>query len=144
MGRTLKGLMLFTDVGFVVYWVITFLGILPKEYLYKDYTNELAVAWNMSFIPLDLIISATGLISIYFYNRRSEHWAALCIVSLSLTFCSGLQAIAFWVIRLDFDVMWWTPNLFLLLYPLFFLPKLIKQAKSVQRTGHSSSKLTPM
>ncbi|MGE7941822.1 DUF5360 family protein [Lysinibacillus xylanilyticus] len=47
------------------------------------------------------------------------------LLSLALTFCSGLQAIAFWTIKLDFDFMWWIPNLFLLLYPLYFIPKLI-------------------
>lgn len=130
MGRTLKGLMLFTDIGFIVYWTITFMGWIPKEYLYQDYSNELLVAWNMSFIPLDMFISATGLLSIYYYNRKNPVWSSLCFASLLLTSCSGLQAISFWAIRLDFDVMWWTPNLFLLIYPLFFLAKVIKRGRT--------------
>jgi Family of unknown function (DUF5360) len=126
LSRRLKGFMLATDIGFIIYWLIIWMGVLPAEYLYKDYDNELLVAWNMSFIPLDLFISFTGLWSIYCYNRGYRSWASLCMISLTLTFCSGLQAIAFWGLRLDFDIFWWTPNLFLLIYPLFFLPKLIQ------------------
>jgi len=42
-----------------------------------------------------------------------------------LTLSSGLQAIAFWTIRHDFDWLWWAPNLYLLLYPFFFIPNLM-------------------
>jgi hypothetical protein len=51
LSKTLKGLFLFTDIGFILYWVITALALIPKEYLYQDYTNELLVAWNWSFFP---------------------------------------------------------------------------------------------
>ncbi len=120
--------MLVTDIGFVLYWLMIYLELLPKEYLYKDYDNEITVAWNLSFIPLDLLISLTGLTSLYLYKKQLRLWSSFCIVSLSLTFCSGLQAIAFWGFRHDFDLWWWLPNAILLLYPLFFLPKLIKHA----------------
>lgn len=49
-------------------------------------------------------------------------------MSLVLTSCSGLQAVSFWYVRRDFDWTWWAPNLFLLLYPLFFLPGLVAEA----------------
>ncbi|GAA3400246.1 DUF5360 family protein [Paenibacillus hodogayensis] len=130
MGKTLKGLMWFTDIGFVLYWAVTFSGLIPESYLYLDYRNELLVAWNLSFIPLDLIISATGLLSLHYYHRRNPLWSSLCMTSLLLTSCSGLQAIAFWVIRRDFDIMWWIPNLFLLLYPLFFLGNVMKGGRT--------------
>jgi len=128
VGKTLKAFMILTDVGFIVYWTITFMGWIPKEWLYQDYSNELLVAWNMSFIPLDLFISATGLLSIYYYYKKHPAWSQLCFTSLLLTTCSGLQAISFWTIRLDFDIMWWIPNLFLLVYPLFFMRKVLKGA----------------
>lgn len=32
----------------------------------------------------------------------------------------------FWIIKSDFDLMWWVSNLYLLLYPLFFIPKLLE------------------
>lgn len=125
MNRTLKSLMLATDIGFIVYWLLIGFHLIPKEYLYQDYANPLLVAWNLSFLPLDLVISLTGMGSLYLYRKGSPKWKPLCLVSLTLTFCSGLQAIAFWSIRLDFDLFWWLPNLFLMLYPLFFLPKLM-------------------
>jgi hypothetical protein len=56
---------------------------------------------------------------------KKKYWHQLALISLVLTFCSGLQAIAFWIIRGDFDLTWWLPNLFLLIYPLFFIPRLI-------------------
>lgn len=129
MTRRLKLLMVLTDVGFLLYWLITWLHLLPNEYLYKDYNNEIMVAWNLSFVPLDLFISGTGLLSMYYYKKNKNLWLPLCILSLSLTFCSGLQAISFWTIRLDFDWAWWIPNVFLMLYPLFFLPSLIKNGQ---------------
>lgn len=127
MNKILKSLMWVTDIGFIVYWAITWLEWIPKEYLYQDYSNEILVAWNLSFVPLDLIISATGILSIYYHKRQHPLWLPLCIVSLSLTLCSGLQAVAFWGIRSDFDLSWWIPNLYLLIYPLFFLPTLAKR-----------------
>jgi hypothetical protein len=104
--------------------------MLPQEYLFKDYSNPIAVAWNWSFLPLDLCISCTGLFSLFLFKTNNIQWKNFAFISLILTFCSGLQAIAFWVIRLDFDVAWWIPNLFLLIYPLFFL-KSIYQPDSI-------------
>ncbi|OXS61811.1 hypothetical protein B1A99_04175 [Cohnella sp. CIP 111063] len=130
MSRTLKAMMWLTDIGFILYWFVIWMELIPPEYRYKDYDNEILAAWNVSFAPLDLLISATGLMSLRYFRARNPVWRPLCIVSLVLTFCSGLQAIAFWSIRSDFDWMWWAPNLFLLLYPLFFLPALIQASQS--------------
>lgn len=123
--RNLKVFLLITDLGFIIYWLITLLHIIPNEYLFNDYNNSILVSWNWSFLPLDILISATGLTSIYYYNRNNEIWRQLVLVSLVLTFCSGLQAIAFWYIRQDFQLVWWFPNLFLMLYPLYFIPNII-------------------
>jgi hypothetical protein len=101
-------------------------AFIPKEYLYQDYTNELLVVWNWSFFPLDIFISVTGMYSLYLHKRRNAKWKNLALISLTLTFCSGLQAIVFWIIKSDFDLMWWVPNLYLLLYPLLFIPKLLE------------------
>ncbi|MNK55362.1 hypothetical protein D3C87_743730 [compost metagenome] len=132
MTKSLKFVMWLTDVGFICYWSATLLNLLPEEYKYQDYQNDLLVAWNLSFIPLDLCISLTGLLSIYFYRRKRTEadGVILAIISLSLTFCSGLQAIAFWGIRGDFDLLWWVPNLFLMIYPLVYLPGLIRGGKN--------------
>ncbi|MDH5160367.1 YvaD family protein [Heyndrickxia oleronia] len=116
-----------TDVGFILYWTITFLHIIPDEYLFKDYKNPILSAWNWSFLPLDILISITGFTSLYLYKKGKSTWSKMAIVSLVLTSCSGLQAISFWVLRSDFDPSWWIPNLFLLIYPMFFLPGLFKE-----------------
>jgi len=124
--RVLKWFFLGVDIGFIVYWTITLFRLIPAEFLFEDYNNPLLVAWNWSFLPLDLFISATGLSSIYFQKKQQSIWKSLALISLVLTFCSGLQAIAFWVIRLEFNPVWWIPNLILLLYPLFFIPRFVK------------------
>jgi hypothetical protein len=129
MSRALKSLFLITDIGFILYWTVTYFQLIPKEYLYQDYQNRLLVIWNWSFFPLDLLISITGLLSIYLHRKNDELWKKVALISLVLTFCSGLQAIVFWIIKLDFDPVWWIPNLYLLLYPLFFIPDLLRREK---------------
>ncbi|RNB89433.1 hypothetical protein EDM56_09540 [Brevibacillus fluminis] len=135
MSRSLKGMFLFTDIGFVIYWVITYFELIPKAYLYQDYKNSLLVAWNWSFFPLDMFISMTGMISLYMHRKMDDRWRHAALISLILTFCSGLQAIVFWVIRLDFDPAWWIPNLFLLLYPLFFIRSVLSGSKHIGQHG---------
>jgi hypothetical protein len=129
--KYLKPVMWLTDVGFILYWLVSFMNLLPPEYYYQDYNNEMLVAWNLSFIPLDLLISATGLFSLWLLrkNPHSIQALALILLSLGLTFCSGLQAIAFWAFRGELDWFWWTPNLFLMLYPLWFMPFLFQKLK---------------
>ncbi|MEO3945845.1 DUF5360 family protein [Gorillibacterium sp. CAU 1737] len=124
--KALKWIFLGVDIGFIAYWAITFLHLIPAEYLFEDYNDPLLVAWNWSFLPLDLLISATGLTSLFLLRKRNPLWKSIMLLSLVLTFCSGLQAIAFWAIRLEFDPFWWIPNLFLLLYPLFYIPSIVK------------------
>lgn len=113
-----------TDTGFIVYWFITWLGLLPPDLLYNDYSNPIMVDWNWSFLPIDLLVSATGLYSFRLYRKGSKEWVTYAWSSLLLTFCSGLMAIAFWTIHRDFDPTWWVPNLVLLLYPVFYLRKI--------------------
>lgn len=124
MVRGLRVLMLLTDLGFLAYWVVTLAHLIPAQYLFKDYDNPILMAWNWSFLPLDLLISATGLRALWLFRRGVDAWRPLAIISLTLTSCSGLQAISFWVLRSDFDPVWWIPNLFLLVYPWYFLWKL--------------------
>lgn len=51
------------------------------------------------------------------------------LISLVLTFCSGLQAIAFWVFSKNFDITLWAINLYLIIYPLFFIRTFIAAKK---------------
>lgn len=132
MNRTLKTFMLVTDIGFVVYWLITLAKIIPAELLFRDYSNPIIVHWNWSFLPLDLLVSATGIASVILFKRGNPVWLHLALVSLTLTSVSGLQAIAYWAIAGDFEPWWWAPNLFLLIYPLFFMPRLMRVAHRQQ------------
>lgn len=126
--KTLKIFFFLVDIGFICYWIFAIFNLLPQAYLFKDYENPIMNAWNFSFLPLDLIISATGLGSIFLHSRGKPQWQALALISLTLTFCSGLQAITFWVLRNDFDMNWWLPNLFLMIYPLFFISNMLKHS----------------
>lgn len=127
--KYLKPFFLVTDIGFIIYWIVTFFNLIPKSWAFKDYDNSIIIAWNWSFFPLDILISITGLFSLYLYNKNREVWKTFALISLILTFCSGLQAISFWAYSNDYDITWWLMNLYLMIYPLFFLKMFIKRDK---------------
>ena len=133
MTRAQQLLFFAVDIGFIVYWAVTLLALLPEAWLFKDYHHPILHAWNWSFLPLDLLISATGLASVRLWRRGDPRWAPLSVLSLALTATSGLQAVSFWALRGDFDPSWWALNLFLLLYPLPFL------ARHLARPGGSAA-----
>jgi Family of unknown function (DUF5360) len=111
---------------------VTFMGWIPQDWSFKDYDDPHIVAWNWSFLPLDLLISVSGLTSLYLLKRGNPSWKGLALISLVLTSCSGLQAVAFWAWMKDFDAAWWGFNLYLLLYPFLFIPGLIKTKKDIR------------
>ncbi|GAA3067306.1 hypothetical protein GCM10017600_84540 [Streptosporangium carneum] len=110
--------MLVTDVGFLVYFSITGLGLVPPEWAFADYADPLMVSWNWSFLWIDLPAGATGLAGLLLLRRRASSGPQLMLVSPVLTSASGLMAVAFWTLRGDFSLVWWIPNLYLLLFPL--------------------------
>lgn len=146
--RRLRICFLLVDVGFVAYWLCVWLHLFPDAYLFKDYGNPILQAWNLSFLPLDLLVSASGLGSLWLQARGRAGWQVLALVSLSLTMCSGLQALAFWAIRDDYDMIWWAPNLFLFIYPFFFIGPVIArsvgQPTVAGQAAHPSSDATPL
>ncbi len=128
MPPRLRLLLLMTDVGFLLYWSITALVALgslkiPNDWLFKDYTDPNIVAWNWSFMPLDLIASILGLIAVA-RAKRGGNWRAPAFLSMALTFCAGFMALSFWTFQRSFDLGWWMPNLFLTLWPTVFIGKL--------------------
>ncbi|MBB4823543.1 hypothetical protein HNO89_000763 [Sporosarcina luteola] len=127
--RVLQWFFVVIDVSFILYFSATALKMIPLEYAYSDYTNPILIAWNWSFFPLDMAISVTGLSSIYLNRKGRSEWKSFALISLVLTFCSGLMAISYWTIRLEFDPSWWALNLALMLYPLFFIPRFIKSSQ---------------
>lgn len=111
------------------YWSVTALMALsiidiPGDWLFKDYDDPRVMAWNWSFLPLDLLLSCTGLWALRLERRNDPAWKLWASVSMTLTICAGLMAISYWTIIGDFDVAWWIPNLFLMLWPIPFLTKL--------------------
>lgn len=130
MTSGLRRMMAITDGLMLLYWVVTALaaaGLIPlsSALLYKDYHDPVMVAWNWSFLPLDLGFSLLGLAALA-RSRRGQNWQGLAIISLTLTSCAGLMAIAFWLLRGDFDLQWWLPNLALALLPWIWLPGLTR------------------
>ena len=123
--RALRLLLVVTDVGFIAYWSVTALHMLPQSILFKDYDNPILAAWNWSFFPLDIAASVLGLWSLWQWKRAKITWRLFALLSLALTSCAGLMAISFWALRGDYDVLWWLPNLFLFIWPIPFIAKFI-------------------
>ena len=109
--------MAITDIGMLTYWSVTALVALdviqiPTEYLFKDYNDPRVIAWNWSFLPLDLLLSLSGLLALHLERRKDTRWVGVAIISLVLTHCAGLMAIAYWVLLGEFSWGWWLPNCF--------------------------------
>ncbi len=120
-----------TDGLMLLYWLVTALvalGLLnvPSAALYKGYHDPVMVAWNWSFMPLDVAFSCTGLFAVR-RARAGRSWRPLAIISLVLTICAGGMAIGFWALNGDFDFDWWVPNLLLLFGPMMWLPRLVRE-----------------
>ncbi|MEU6231724.1 DUF5360 family protein [Kitasatospora sp. NPDC047058] len=139
--RFTKASMVATDVGFLVYWAVTLLALIPAEYAYKDYLNPVLSDWNYSFVLLDVLASVTGLTALRLGRCGSAGTAGqaqpLMLLSLALTSTAGLQAVAFWALRGDFSPAWWLPNLFLLLFPIPGIVTLVRAPGAGPSAGRS-------
>lgn len=119
MNKTIKVLLTVTEVGMIAYWVFATLVLLniiyvSPELMYSNYKNPIIVAWNWSFLPIDILFATIGLIAT-FVPMSKQRQQFLSIVSLTLMFCAGLMAISFWLLQQSFDPIWWTVNLWLML-----------------------------
>ena len=119
-----------TDLGFVVYWLIVALGLLPSELAFKDYNNPVMQSWNWSFFPIDILASVLGFIAIRQHRQGHATWPMVATASLALTFCAGIFAIAFWTLQGDYSFEWWAPNLYLIIWPLFAFYALLRPSKT--------------
>ena len=122
--------LLLTDFGFVLYWIASALSLFPADWLYKDHSNPILMAWNWSFAPIDLTASASGLLALWCARTGRATWVRWALISLSLTLCAGLMAIAFWSLRRDFDPVWWLPNLYLVAWPAWCLRSLLSEPQA--------------
>ena len=69
MTRPLKIVITITDVAFILYWTMATLSELnaievPPNLMYADYDHPRVVAWNWSFLPIDLVFSIVGLAAV--------------------------------------------------------------------------------
>lgn len=122
--RALRLFLLGVDIGFILYWLTSALALLPASWLYAHHDDPVMVDWNWSFLPLDLLVSGSGLAALALAQQRNARWPLLALLSLAFTSASGLNALAFWALRADFDLAWWAPNIVLALAPWPFVRSL--------------------
>ena len=120
-GRTGKTVLLTIDFGFIFYWLLIALNLIPHEWVFQNYDDPNVRAWNWSFLPLDIAASITG-----FMGIKGKGNLALLVISSALTMVAGGMALAFWGIQGFFNLGWWLPNLFLFVAGLIFLVRLVK------------------
>ena len=131
MPPSLKLALSITDLAFIAYWIAAALSLvklieIPPSLMFADYTVPSVVAWNWSFFPLDLAFSIIGLAAVHASRKGNPIWQPLALISLVLTVVAGGMAVTYWAILRQFDLAWFLPNLLLLIWPLFFIPRLVR------------------
>lgn len=140
--RAVKTAMLVTDVGFLLYWSVALLNLIPPEHAYKDYRDPVMSDWNYSFLPLDVAASVTGLASLYLAGsarRRHDLHLPLMLLSLALTSAAGLQAVSFWALRSDWSLVWWIPNFLLFAFPVPAIVYVLRGPSAQRAPTHDSA-----
>lgn len=88
-------------------------------------TGDVLLAWNWSFLPLDLFAVTAGLT--WSLLPTGHRWSTpLFLCALTLTFSAGLLAVSFFALWGTWALSWWLVNLWLMLMPagLFLTPRL--------------------
>ncbi|MEV3959673.1 DUF5360 family protein [Nocardia sp. NPDC050193] len=107
----IKRVLLWTDLGFLAYWVATVFGVVSVG------ADPFLQQWNWSFLGLDLAAIGLGLGSLLLVRRRPAAGERLMLVSLTATAAAGVMALNFYLVRCEFDPAWWIPNGWLVLFP---------------------------
>jgi len=114
-----------TEIGMLAYWLLA--GALALDLvridpslMYSDYQNPLVVAWNWSFLPVDVAFALAGLAA-RFASLPHAVRVKLSIISAVLMLCAGLMAVSYWTIRSEFSPAWWAVNLWLIVLGLLNL-----------------------
>lgn len=120
-----------TDIAFLLYWAIAAAhaaGWAPisAEWLYPNADDPRVVAWNWSFLPLDIAFSITGLAAVRAARAGKPIWRPLALISLILTMTAGGMAVSYWLIMNEIVWSWFLANLILVLFPIPFLPGLLR------------------
>lgn len=126
-----------TDLLFLLYWSVSGLEQLgmihiPGAWMYAHFDQPRVIAWNWSFLPVDLAFSVLGLSAVAAARRGQAVWRPLALLSLAFTMVAGGMAVSYWAILREFDPAWFLPNLVLVIWPLFFLPGLVRATGSVE------------
>lgn len=124
--RSQKVIVWAIDLGFIAYWLLISLRVLPAEAMFAGYEKPEVQAWNWSFLPLDILASVTGILG-NTTNRLDKK--TLLTISLVLTSVAGGMAVGYWAFIGDFELSWWLPNLVLLLFPIWPLTNFARQSK---------------
>lgn len=130
MSPQLRACLTVTDVLFLAYWTVAALDAarllqIPADWLYAHAHEPRVVAWNWSFLPLDIAFSLTGLYAVRLARQGDPAWRQMALVSLVLTMVAGGMAVSYWALLREFDPAWFLPNLALLLWPIAFLRPLV-------------------
>ena len=108
---TRKAFLVVTDLGLLLYWILTATGTVSVG------GDVLLTAWNWSFLPLDLLAVAAGLV--WSVLPKGHRWAApMLAAALALTLAAGLMALSFFALWGTWDASWWLVNLWLTLMPV--------------------------
>jgi hypothetical protein len=114
--KSQKAIVWVIDIGFIVYWSLIILRVLPPEVMFEGYETPEVQAWNWSFLPLDIAAAVTGIVG---QTAKRCDSTVLLTSSLVLTSVAGGMALSYWVVLGYFDILWWAPNLVLFLFPLW-------------------------
>jgi hypothetical protein len=93
--------------------------------MYAHFDDPRVLAWNWSFLPVDLAFSATGIAAVAASRRGEPVWRPLALLSLAFTMVAGGMAVAYWTLLGEFELTWFLPNLALVIWPVVFLPGLV-------------------
>ena len=126
-----------TDIAFILYWIFAALaqiGLIqiPSEWMYANYEQADVIAWNWSFLPMDLAFSYFGLRAVALAQENDEKWRAFAIISLTLTMAAGGMAVSYWLILGEINWSWFLANLALVIWPLFFMGRIISEYRIIQ------------
>jgi len=114
-----------TEIGMLAYWLLAAALVLnlvaiDPSLMYSDYQDPQVVAWNWSFLPVDVAFALTGLAA-RFGSLPPPLRFRLAIMSAVLMLCAGLMAVSYWTIRGEFSLTWWGVNIWLIVLGLINL-----------------------
>ncbi|MDA9207858.1 YvaD family protein [Octadecabacter sp.] len=113
----LKSMTTATEVAMLLYWVLAgalVLGLVSIDpaLMYSDYQDPRVIAWNWSFFPIDIAFAGIGLVARFGVSSGVLRFK-LELTAAVLMFCAGLMALSYWVLTSDFDLTWWSMNVWL-------------------------------